>query len=310
LVWHYRIYRRKGIWLSPSAAEKLGDFFSATTLHAHSRDAAQQGFYQACRTAKAGQALGLPTHYPRSWMNIWNRGAEDLYGWERGEVSGKVTHDLLRSRHPESVEALEAALMREGYWDGELVHTTRDGREILIDSRHIVTQTEDGRRLVLEMNRDVTARRQAEADLQASEARYRQLSDELEQRVRERTSELARTVDALHLEIEQREQAERASRAQTRTLVSTIEQLTQEHELKEFPGLVLAAIVDQLGGSEGSLWIYDEATDVSQMVLDYEGGQVVTVQNGDAGDPDGAPGGTGVPDGGAGGAEPHGPGDP
>ena len=36
LVWHYRIYRRKGIWLSQGAAEKLGDFMSQTTLHAHS----------------------------------------------------------------------------------------------------------------------------------------------------------------------------------------------------------------------------------------------------------------------------------
>jgi hypothetical protein len=38
LIWQYRIYRRKGIWLSPGASERLGDFLSSTTLHAHSRD--------------------------------------------------------------------------------------------------------------------------------------------------------------------------------------------------------------------------------------------------------------------------------
>jgi putative transposase len=64
LVWHYRTYRRTGIWLSPVAAEKLGDFLSETTLHAHSRDAAQQGFYQACKTAKACRAEGLSVRYP------------------------------------------------------------------------------------------------------------------------------------------------------------------------------------------------------------------------------------------------------
>jgi putative transposase len=65
LVWHYRIYRRKGVWLSPGAAERLGDFLSETTLHAHSRDAAQQAFHQACKTAKACRAAGRDVRYPR-----------------------------------------------------------------------------------------------------------------------------------------------------------------------------------------------------------------------------------------------------
>jgi putative transposase len=64
LVWHWRLCRRKGIWLRPGSAEKLGDFFSETTLHAHSRDAAQQGFYKACQTARACQEAGLNTRYP------------------------------------------------------------------------------------------------------------------------------------------------------------------------------------------------------------------------------------------------------
>ena len=75
LLWHYRIYRRKGIWLSPGAAERLGDSLSPTTLHAHSRDAAQQAFYKACKTAKANRAIGAKyphkrKHYrPTIWKN-------------------------------------------------------------------------------------------------------------------------------------------------------------------------------------------------------------------------------------------------
>ena len=30
LVWHYRIYRRQGIWLSPKASERFGDALSET----------------------------------------------------------------------------------------------------------------------------------------------------------------------------------------------------------------------------------------------------------------------------------------
>lgn len=59
LVWHYRIYRRAGIWLPPSIGERLNDFLGGqTTLHAHSRDAAQQGFYKACKVAKANRGIG------------------------------------------------------------------------------------------------------------------------------------------------------------------------------------------------------------------------------------------------------------
>lgn len=64
LVWHWRVLRHKDIWLRLGAAEKLGDYFSDTTLHAHSRDAAQQGFYKACKTAKACQEAGLNPRYP------------------------------------------------------------------------------------------------------------------------------------------------------------------------------------------------------------------------------------------------------
>lgn len=64
LVWHYRIYRRTGHWLSPGADERLNDFFGPSTLHAHSRDAAQQGFPKACKTARASRALGLDVRYP------------------------------------------------------------------------------------------------------------------------------------------------------------------------------------------------------------------------------------------------------
>ena len=73
LVWHYRIYRRKRIWLSPAAAERLGDFLSPTTLHAHSRDAAQQAFYKACKTAKANRGAGANYPHKRKYYRptIW-----------------------------------------------------------------------------------------------------------------------------------------------------------------------------------------------------------------------------------------------
>ena len=47
----------------------------STTLHAHSRDAAQEGFYKACKTAKACKQVGLEARYPyhrKRWRTtIW-----------------------------------------------------------------------------------------------------------------------------------------------------------------------------------------------------------------------------------------------
>src|ERR1051326_2836065 len=76
LVRHYRLYRKQGVWLAPKTGERLEDALGGpTTLHAHSRDAAQQGFYKACKTAKACKAAGLDTKYPshrKRWRTtIW-----------------------------------------------------------------------------------------------------------------------------------------------------------------------------------------------------------------------------------------------
>jgi hypothetical protein len=65
LVRHYRVSRKQGVWLAPPSSERLEDAMGGpTTLHAHCRDAAQQGFSTACTTAKACQAAGLDTRYP------------------------------------------------------------------------------------------------------------------------------------------------------------------------------------------------------------------------------------------------------
>src|SRR5260370_13488645 len=65
LVWHCRIYRRTGHWLSEYAAHRLEDSLGgATILHAHSRDAAQEGFYNACKVAKSQRQAGLEGRYP------------------------------------------------------------------------------------------------------------------------------------------------------------------------------------------------------------------------------------------------------
>src|ERR1051326_3958741 len=65
MVSHYWLYRKQRVWLTRENGERWEDSHGGpTTLHAHSRDAAQQGFYKACKTARACRRQGLEVRYP------------------------------------------------------------------------------------------------------------------------------------------------------------------------------------------------------------------------------------------------------
>ena len=100
----------------------------------------------------------------------WNQAAAQLYGYSPEEAQGKVTHDLLRTVTRKPVKELESMLARYGVWVGELHHTTRDGRTVEVEARLSLMSQRNGRWLVLEVNRDVTDRKRAEAAGAAREA--------------------------------------------------------------------------------------------------------------------------------------------
>ena len=93
----------------------------------------------------------------------WNRGAEEMYGFPAKEALGEITHELLQTAHPETLEEIRKNLERDNRWSGELVHTRKDGKTITVFSRWSLDRDARGRRaLILESNTDVTARKRAE----------------------------------------------------------------------------------------------------------------------------------------------------
>jgi PAS domain S-box-containing protein len=97
---------------------------------------------------------------PINRVLFWNRGAENLYGWTSQEALGHLTYNLLNTCFPLSQAAIDEQLAQAGQWEGELTHTSRDGRTILVESRQVLFRDEQGKpAAVLEINRDITQRR-------------------------------------------------------------------------------------------------------------------------------------------------------
>jgi PAS domain S-box-containing protein len=90
---------------------------------------------------------GIPTMRDMQGVIIfWNHGAEKLLGWTSDEALGKHANTLLHTQFPQPLEAIETEVLRAGLWEGELVHTRRDGTPLLVASRWAVwQQTDKGR---------------------------------------------------------------------------------------------------------------------------------------------------------------------
>jgi PAS domain S-box-containing protein len=96
----------------------------------------------------------------------WNRGAERLYGWTAEEAVGRQADELLFGEPTPQLRAAKRALLRRGEWSGETHQVTKDGRDIIVESRWTLVRDESGRpRAKLVVNTDVTEKRRLESEL-------------------------------------------------------------------------------------------------------------------------------------------------
>jgi PAS domain S-box-containing protein len=104
-------------------------------------------------------------------IGYWNRGAEEQYGWTAEQAVGRVVHDLLKTVFLMPLAEIKAEVIRANRWEGELVHTRKDGTQAVVASRWALQRDSKGAPVaILETNNDVTERKHAEEALRQSEA--------------------------------------------------------------------------------------------------------------------------------------------
>jgi PAS domain S-box-containing protein len=107
-------------------------------------------------------------------IKYWNWGSEELYGWTAEEAVGKRSHELTKTIFPIPLQQIEEKLMRDGRWEGELVHTKKFGTPVIVASRWSLQRDDKGTPLaVLETNNDITERKRAEQAREEIEEQWR-----------------------------------------------------------------------------------------------------------------------------------------
>ena len=95
-------------------------------------------------------------------ITYWNKGSELIYGYSKEEAIGQKSWVLLKTNVYNHNDHLVTMLNNESYYCGEIEHTTKDGVTLIIETNQQVVLDERDKKLVLEINRNITERKLAE----------------------------------------------------------------------------------------------------------------------------------------------------
>ena len=100
----------------------------------------------------------------RDQVLFWNKSAERLYGWTAAEAVGRNIRELVYKDNLTQFEAAKREFLEKEEWIGELRHLSKDGKEIIVESRWAMVHDGQGiPKSVLSINTDITERKTLEA---------------------------------------------------------------------------------------------------------------------------------------------------
>jgi PAS domain S-box-containing protein len=119
----------------------------------------------------------IVTTDPNYIIRSWNKGAESMYGWSAAEAVGTLFPDLVPTRYLDmNREQTLSSFIQEGYWQGEVMQQTKEGRPLYILSTAAwLRDNNDNLIGTMAINRDITKRKQAEEKMRQNETRLQAL---------------------------------------------------------------------------------------------------------------------------------------
>lgn len=105
-------------------------------------------------------------------VTVWNRAAEQLYGYSAAEARGQRVPSLLRTQYPvgDTAEQIAKVFFEEGGWEGEVIHISKIGERIPVHGRLVLRRDEQGAPLeVIGVITDLRSVKAAERKLVQSE---------------------------------------------------------------------------------------------------------------------------------------------
>ena len=94
---------------------------------------------------------------------FWNRGAEKLYGWTTAEALNRNANELLYGKSSTELSKIKQIVTEQGEWQGELNQVTKEGKNILVQSRWTLVRDEAGNpQSYLVVKHDITEQKQLE----------------------------------------------------------------------------------------------------------------------------------------------------
>lgn len=201
-------------------------------------------------------------------IQFWNRGAEELFGWKKEEALGKFKEELLQTKFPKPLREIEAELTRRGRWEGELEHLCRDGNRRIVRS-HWALQTEGGSSVVLEINSDVTHKKQAEESLRKLSSYLIRVQDEERRRIaRELHDSTGQKLIALKMTLDSlgKQNRKLQQEASFSECVGLIDEATRE--IRTLAQLLHPPLLDHAGLAVATRWLVDGFSKRSGIAVD------------------------------------------
>lgn len=193
-------------------------------------------------------------------IRFWNRGAEQTYGWKKEEAIGKVKEDLLKPQFPRSFEDIRQELLNTGYWEGEVVHTRKDGQRRFVESRWAVRKEQGGEPIVLEINTDITERKRNESNLRQLSTYLMRVQDEERRKIaRDLHDSAGQSLAALKINLDKLRKSLDSGSEKEKVILDTMKIADDTiNGIRTLAHMLHPPLLDEVGLISAIRWLVDE----------------------------------------------------